>query len=1254
MKPLPWYNTIQLPIENVYTRLKIVSRRKADFRLESNVVNLSDILESFNNGDDTMALVEGSPGIGKTMFCLKVAHDWANEKNESKLTLPKLEFVLLLKCRDIDGDILEAISEQLLAEDMEEKDREGLMDYIKDVKNQKNVLIILDGLDELPQKSKEQVDKLLNRRCLPFCYLLATCRQERGISVRREFSFDILLQIEGFTEKNAFEYIRKHFEIVCLEQSLNGEKLIQQIQNNAFVHALCANPLNLLLLCVVFEDYEGELPSSRTRLYEIIVHCILRRYCTKNNLKVPDNDNALEKLFKESILALGMLAWKGLLKDRHSFHEEELTNLESTTKGLVARFLGLVFKEASVKKLNPKHEYHFLHKTFQEYLAATYLVHRLQSEELNVFEELSLEFEDIVMKYRQVFLFVCGLLDDEAWILFRQIGEELQSDWNWLECREEKATFFTESFRESRNPEKLAVTLCSFLPFPQNVEIDGSFYCYPENFVLVLKACKSFLQIQQPVSLIVPDADALEDGEVETIRDALVSCLPFETLDICGYEMTTALADALYEGLSANSTLLFLALNMLYSIPCHVADVIGKGLAASKTLTTVIFVLREEWRVAWASALEKGLSAGTSLSSVVLQVDGSMSNTAIQALVKLFSNKSMSSLSLIIFGEMQDLLASAISKGLAASETALKIFSLVVQGKLSCYGANSLEKGFLENHSLNLLAVKVYGDLPNNWTSVVQNVSSSKESLCCDFHPNPVSELTDTQIHHLYPVVLDNISDYSLTLNVWGELSCVGAENLGKVLRSSSLSRLTLNVHGKLADPVASCFARNLKPHRTLSSVTVNIWCELTENAKAALQGLSDDTQIHSFVQNVQNPSLMGFFSKDRDSSVNDPLQLRALFHKMKESQAKKLCLTINNHSSTNEDWGRGLSNGLEENSSLTWLSLTINNFSDTSEDWAHGLSDSLVDNSSLTTLILTINNFSDMSGKWGHSLGDVLAKFASLTELSVTINDHSKMSEFKGNLASSLSKNKSLSTLRITINCTNKATFWRGLGDCLRQTVSLTTLSLTINNYSDMRVDWADGLDVALAKNTSINTLNLEVNNYSDDMWGIWGHWLAGGLAGNTSLTTLNLKVNNYCYSYDMSGEWANGLADGLANNASLTTLFLTISGHGDTSGDWPYRLGDALANNTLLTELTLTINSVTNNEESKGWVQVLCDRLSKSKSLTTLRFIFNNQDVDGRIHTCTYDLSKSLAECKSLTSLDLTVSLYGKAKHEQKCSPT
>ena len=243
-------------------------------REKDDVVNMFYIFKTFNKGEDVMTLVEGNPGIGKTTFCLKLAYDWANGKVPTKFSFPKFQFVLLLKCRDIDGDIMEAISEQLLPRDIEEKTRKKLLDFIKDIHNQERILIILDGLDELPEISQHHVDELLHRQILPFCYVLATSRQERGIEVRKKFVFDILLEIKGFTESDAFEYIRKHFENVGPGNSSKGERLMGEIKENTFLHALRNNPLNLLLLCVIYEDYEGKLPTSRSELYQVIVQCL--------------------------------------------------------------------------------------------------------------------------------------------------------------------------------------------------------------------------------------------------------------------------------------------------------------------------------------------------------------------------------------------------------------------------------------------------------------------------------------------------------------------------------------------------------------------------------------------------------------------------------------------------------------------------------------------------------------------------------------------------------------------------------------------------------------------------------------------------------------------------------------------------------------------------------------------------------------------------------------------------------------------
>ncbi|KAJ7378628.1 hypothetical protein OS493_021929 [Desmophyllum pertusum] len=1244
LKPLLWENTIQLPLEDVYTRLKIVSRRKRDFRLESDEVHMYDI---FKHKDDIIVLVEGSPGIGKTTFCLKIAYDWAKEKIPKEYLFPEFEFVLLLKCRDINGDIMEAIDEQLLPECMKETVKKELMDYIKDFHYQKKVLIILDGLDELPKEFERHVDRLLHKKIFPFCYVLATSRQERGIAVRQKVNFDILLQIEGFTEADAFEYIRKHFKNAGPEHLATGERLITEIRENTFLHALPNNPLNLLLLCVVFEDYKGKLPSFRTELYQIIIRCLLRRYCAKHNLEAPDDDKALEEQFEDSLLALGELAWRCLQEGRLSFREEELARFEklSKNKDLAARKLGLVSKEASAKRINPQHEYHFFHKTFQEYLAASYLAHKLLKEQVNVFRDFQLEFyEDITShqkttcitsEYRQVFLFVSGILGEEASVLFKQIGEELKSkDWDWVRnCSAEATTFFTECFSESRNAEQVAVTICSFIPFPLTVYINGSDGKDSAiNVLTVLNACKSFSQLQHPTDLTV---GVVEDFDIDTVVEFLASCPQLETLSLKLVYLTREERTALLKGLSANSTLSSFTLKTQYNMSSDEAVIIGRSLAVNKTLTTVTFELTNELDKHWATALETGLSADTPLTSVVLKIYGSMSDTSIQALKTVLLNRSLTSLVLIICEEMQDSLATAVGEGLAA-DPMLKSLALIVYGKLSCSGAISLKRGFLENRSMNSLEVKVFGDLPDNWATVMENVFVAKKSvMSLTVHPNIIGSITNAQVARLCPILREN----SLTLNLWGELSYNGAVSLCKLLIASSTSCLTLNIHGRVTDDIADCLVRYLKLCTTLSFLRINIWGELTRDGNSALQELHN--QKYSFALIVCGLISYDCICKDLVFSIDIPSLLTSVFTKTKDTYPSKLILNITTRTDANKDWGHGLGDGLATNTSLTNLSLTINNYSDALGGLLHGLGDGLAKNTSLTTLSLTINNYSDALGGLLHGLGDGLAKNTSLTTLSVTVNNYSgALGGLLHGLGDGLAKNTSLTTLSVTVNNYSDAFggLLHGLGDGLATNTSLTNLSLTINNYSDALGGLLHGLGDGLAKNTSLTTLSVTVNNYSGALGGLL-HGLGDGLAKNTSLTTLSVTVNNYS---DAFGGLLHGLGDGLAKNTSLTTLSLTVSNYSDALGaGLVHGLGDGLAKNTSLTTLSLTVSNY--SDALGGLLHGLCDGLAKNTSLTTLSVTVNNYGdaLEGFLHGLGYGLAKNT----SLTTLSVTVNNYSDA---------
>ena len=560
-RPLLWSKGTKLQLEEVYTRLRVVSRRKAG----SSEIGVDDIFRSSEKDNDPLVLVEGSPGIGKSTFCLKLAYDWAN--GERSRNFPIFKLVFLLKCRDMKGGIVEDIFEQLLPEDLREKTKEVLVNFLGDLNNQKQILIILDGLDELAEKLEDHVNKVLGRKKLSLCYVLATTRQEKGIYTREQFQFDNCLAIEGFSKENSFEYIRKHFRNIGTGHSSKGKRLIEEIKQNRLLRDLQSNPLNLLLLCVVYEDHEGSLPSSITDLYQTIVRCLLRRYCAKEKLKASEKDEDLDKQFEIAILALGELAWKCLLNDRLSFYEDELEELERSNENIVARRLGLVYKEESLKRLKPRHAYSFLHKTFQEYLAASYIGHNLRASVFHVPEQV--KFDDVTRKFRRVFLFVCRILREEASILFTQIGGTLQKDWDWSKCSRVEASFFTEIWKESGNAERMANTLCSFLPFPRVLHVRKHHH---KELINVLEACAGFSKVETPAEVHVAVPRGLEN--VENIQRVLA-------------------------GVPNVKTLILPAVS--YSID---RAKVGEVLRASKTLEKVTFTLSTGRGQGWASALD--------------------------------------------------------------------------------------------------------------------------------------------------------------------------------------------------------------------------------------------------------------------------------------------------------------------------------------------------------------------------------------------------------------------------------------------------------------------------------------------------------------------------------------------------------------------------------------------------------------------------------------------------------------------------
>ena len=1222
--PLLWSKGMKLQLKEVYTRLRVVSRRNAG----SSEIDVDDIFGSSEEDNDALVLVEGSPGIGKTTFCLKLAHDWAN--GAMPRNFPSFKLVFLLKCRDMKGDVVEDvvedIFEQFLPEDLKEKTKEALVNFLEDLNNQKQILIIFDGLDELPEKSKGRVNKVLGRKKLSLCYVLATTRQEEGICTRQQFKFDICLAIEGFSEEDSLEYIRKHFRNIGTEHSSKGERLIEEIEQNDLLSDLQSNPLNLLLLCVVYEDHEGSLPSSSTDLYQTIVRCLLRRYCAREELKASEKDEDLDKQFGRTILVLGELAWKCLLNDRLSFYEDELEELERSDENILARRLGLVYKEESLKRLKPRHAYSFLHKTFQEYLAASYIAHKFRCSEFQMLEQMLFP-EDARWKFKQVFVFVCGMMREEANILFEQIGNMLQKQWDWLECDSSTACFFRDSWKESGNAKTMAKTLCSFLPFPRPLHV-----AHEEQYEVLcyVLECAEF-------------SDVLRSAEVHLAQSSIFNSYVTD----------------------------------LPELP-DVKSVILYGETRSTDYESVVKRLNKTLAEKLTFALSAGLGMMSKfpdfgLSSVRLRICGSLGSSSLQGVENLLLHKCLSSLFITVCGDVQESLVEALARGLAG-ESAVKFLDLCVNGNFSFDGAYLLEKGILRNRSLTNVKVSVNGEPPENWQAVAKNLRAqfAEKAIVSAIYPNTFSKVKDSQVTHLNRFLSKaDLKQQTVTLNVWGELSGDGCKAVCEVILHFPGSHLTLNIHGQLTDEILRWTAGCVEEQEKLSSITINAWVEMTEMETKLIEELGLDKNP-SFLLNVHGTSAP--LKESLDSKVissDEPQSVVTFFEKATKGPSKStedtseksftmkirtdgdmsnewehdlgevlagnpslksFSLEIDNYGDKSKEWGRGLGDCLARNTSLRSLTPQINIYGDSDKEWGRGLGEGLARNTSLESLTLQIINCGDTDKEWGRGLGVGLARNTSLKSLTLQIINYGDTDkEWRRGLGVGLARNTSLESLTIKINNDDytRNEWEHGFGEGLAGNTSLKSLTLEIDDDGDTSGEWGRGLGEGLAGNSSLKSLILQI--YScDDTSKEWGRGLGEGLTRNTSLESLTIKINNNNYT---SNEWEHGFGEGLAGNTSLKSLTLEIDDDGGTSGEWGRGLGEGLAGNSSLKSLTLQIYSC--DDTSKEWGRGLGKGLARNTSLESLTIKINSDDWTSS--EWKHGLGEGLAGSISLKSLTL-----------------
>ena len=265
--PVPWCEDFSFHLNDIFTRLRIVNKDKTRGKLTEDITNMTAIFKAHKRCQKPRTvLIEGDPGMGKTTYCQKLAYDWANRQDEWDESFPEIDLLLLLRCHDIKSNIWEAIEGQILPEDIDEESKENFFKFIRE--NQSKVLLVLDGLDEADPSKLAMYIKLAESRDLPKCHIVFTSRHETGKKVRRYC--DTLWEIVGFTEDDASDFIIKYFK----DMEHLADRLLEELSpwfGSNDIRGMTSNPLNTALLCVLYEDFEGDFPTSRTQLYIEIV-----------------------------------------------------------------------------------------------------------------------------------------------------------------------------------------------------------------------------------------------------------------------------------------------------------------------------------------------------------------------------------------------------------------------------------------------------------------------------------------------------------------------------------------------------------------------------------------------------------------------------------------------------------------------------------------------------------------------------------------------------------------------------------------------------------------------------------------------------------------------------------------------------------------------------------------------------------------------------------------------------------------------
>ena len=338
-----------------------------------------------------LVLVEGAPGVGKTMLALKLCLDWGRGK-----ALQEFNLVLLIQLRRFQG--MEKITlEDIIRVYLDQP--ELATEVSKELfKRHSKVLLILEGWDELPPKFRKEMTfffDIITGDKLPNASVMVTSRPT-VTSDLYDYMDERHIEVLGFSPPEIELYVREHAKS-------KAESILEHLNRFPNLKALAHIPLTLAIICRLARDHI-ELPPTLTELYNNHICNLLYQNLRKTiSLLGVEGLSKLPMENKKVIESLCKLALKGMEYKSFVFKIEDLKDV-----GLDPRenFDGYGLLSTPIVAATAGHGvyYQFGHLSIQEFLAA-YQIKQLNSAERI---ELLKEFRED-KQFQNVWKFLSGI-----------------------------------------------------------------------------------------------------------------------------------------------------------------------------------------------------------------------------------------------------------------------------------------------------------------------------------------------------------------------------------------------------------------------------------------------------------------------------------------------------------------------------------------------------------------------------------------------------------------------------------------------------------------------------------------------------------------------------------------------------------------------------------------------------------------------------------------------------------------------------